>query len=262
MSNNIYDILKKINKLENNVQTLKESKSMDKKKEDKKDESKKKDKADKGAIAEAVARVEKQLNEKYNGFKKMRESQVEESGLMYHAGVKKHGKKYMDMAKEAGQKGASQEELGRLKDKHSKAYKNKKMDEANYNEEMLSSKQKSFAALAEPKDKITYADKIAGAKKKQKDEGNEFSGERQDAIDAGETSFEVDGKTYPVKEGFPTVSDAEKRMREKEGNTSHGKKTITKTGVKHERDYDAVDRGADVDTTPKGRGRPKKDRFA
>jgi hypothetical protein len=32
-------------------------------------------------------------------------------------------------------------------------------------EEGMSAKEKSFAALAEPKDKITFADKIAGAKK-------------------------------------------------------------------------------------------------
>ena len=364
MSNNIYDILNKINKLEGKVQTLKESKSMDKKKEDKKDESKKKDKADKGAIAEAVARVEKQLNEKYNGFKKMRESQVEESGLQAYLGKKKYGETGMKALQKAGREGASKEKMAMIRAKHDKMdeavdqegpadllaaveqeinnpgrsidnltdvlnatfgsnrspeFKKARaviskyidlvdnaamgseqdgiapmrggniarhiqqydltdylqhaaamldkavkgpIDEGSYNEEMLSSKQKSFAALAEPKDKITYADKIAGAKKKQKDEGNEFSGKRQDAIDAGETSFEVDGKTYPVKEGFPTVSDAEKRMREKEGKTSHGKKTTTGTGVKHERDYDAVDRGADVDTRPKGRGRPKKDRFA
>ena len=106
MSNNIYDILNKINKLEGRVQTLKESKSMDKKKEDKKDESMKKDKVKEGEIAEAVARVEKQLSEKYHGFKKMQEHD--------------------------------------------------KMDEGDYNEDMLSPKQKKFAALAEPKDKITF----------------------------------------------------------------------------------------------------------
>ena len=31
------------------------------------------------------------------------------------------------------------------------------------------------------------------------EEGNEFSGARDDAIKAGKDSFEVDGKTYPVK---------------------------------------------------------------
>jgi hypothetical protein len=34
------------------------------------------------------------------------------------------------------------------------------------------------------------------------EEGNEFSGARQDAIDAGKDEFEVDGKTYPVKESL------------------------------------------------------------
>ena len=62
---------------------------------------------------------------------------VKESGLMYHAGVKKHGEKYMRLAADAARNGASQEELGKLRDQHSKAYKNKKdedfdMDEAEY----------------------------------------------------------------------------------------------------------------------------------
>jgi hypothetical protein len=51
------------------------------------------------------------------------ENDVEESGLQYHTGVKKHGEKYMKMAAAAGRRGASQAELGRLRDKYSKAYK-------------------------------------------------------------------------------------------------------------------------------------------
>ena len=50
---------------------------------------------------------------------------LDESGLQYYTGVKKHGKEYMKKAAAAGRKGASQEELGRLKDKHSKAEKTK-----------------------------------------------------------------------------------------------------------------------------------------
>ena len=50
---------------------------------------------------------------------------LDESGLQYYTGVKKHGKEYMKKAAEAGRKGASQEELGRLKDKYSKAEKTK-----------------------------------------------------------------------------------------------------------------------------------------
>jgi hypothetical protein len=48
---------------------------------------------------------------------------VDESGLQYYTGVKKHGKEYMKKAAQAGRDGASQEELGRLKDKYSKAEK-------------------------------------------------------------------------------------------------------------------------------------------
>ena len=55
--------------------------------------------------------------------------EIDESGLQYYTGVKKHGKEYMKKAAEAGRKGASQEELGRLKDKYSKAEKNNKTKE-------------------------------------------------------------------------------------------------------------------------------------
>lgn len=51
---------------------------------------------------------------------------LDESGLQYYTGVKKHGKEYMKKAAQAGKEGASQEELGRLKDKYSKAAKKKK----------------------------------------------------------------------------------------------------------------------------------------
>ena len=54
---------------------------------------------------------------------------LEESGLQYYTGVKKHGKEYMKRAAKAGREGASQEELGRIKDKYSKAEKNKKTTE-------------------------------------------------------------------------------------------------------------------------------------
>ena len=48
---------------------------------------------------------------------------VAESGLQYHTGVKKHGEEYMRKAAQAGREGASQEEIGRLRDRYSKAYK-------------------------------------------------------------------------------------------------------------------------------------------
>ena len=61
---------------------------------------------------------------------------LEESGLQYYTGVKKHGKEYMKRAAKAGREGASQEELGRIKDKYSKAEKNKKTTEVDRMKEL------------------------------------------------------------------------------------------------------------------------------
>ena len=74
----------------------------------------------------AGAHVDKKKAEKQGNVKHKKpfaEGDVEESGLQYHTGVKKHGEKYMKMAAAAGRKGASQAEIGRLRDRYSKAYK-------------------------------------------------------------------------------------------------------------------------------------------
>ena len=68
-----------------------------------------------------------------NDCKKMGEDTVDESGLQYHTGVKKHGKDYMTKAAKLMRNGGSQEELGRLRDKESNAYKeDADVDEAKY----------------------------------------------------------------------------------------------------------------------------------
>ena len=295
MSNNIYDILKKFNNLDSVKNILNEGKTvkeetgkcnesakgekcpvhgmkecagmyegakpdfldMDKdgdKKEPMKKAAKEKSK---GAIAEAVAQVERQLNEKYQGFKKIQESEVEESGLQAYLGKKKYGETGMKALQKAGRDGAGKEKMAMIRAKHDK------MDEGDYNEDMLSPGQKKIARMSPPPDKIDANDlKALRAGKDKKKEGNAFSGAMAKAKASGADEFKVGSKEYKVQEGFPTVADAKKRMDDREGKTTHGKKTSTATGTKHERDYDAVDKGADVDSTPKGRGRPKKDRFA
>ena len=65
-----------------------------------------------------------------NDCEKIKEDEVEESGLQYSIGVKKHGKEYMTKAAQAARDGASQEELGALKDKLSKAHKSKDKNES------------------------------------------------------------------------------------------------------------------------------------
>jgi hypothetical protein len=72
----------------------------------------------------------KNAGKRVNDCEKIKEDDVEESGLQYYTGVKKHGKEYMKKAAAAGREGASQKELGALKDKYSKAHKNEEVDEA------------------------------------------------------------------------------------------------------------------------------------
>jgi hypothetical protein len=265
MSNNIYDILKKIENLESPKQALTESKAMNTVKE-LHNESKKKKSTNKGTIAEAVAQVEKQLNEKYTSFKKkIAEDEVEESGLQAYLGKKKYGETGMKALQKAGREGASKEKMAQIRAKHDK------MDEGSYNEDMLSAKEKSFAALAEPKDKITYADKIAGAKKDKKDEGNEFSGELVKARAQGKDSFEVDGKEYKVKEGSKSMREGweemQKYLDKKKGpqsKGSEGKKAGTRYGGSAQQDDEGDKETHDGEGKPqeKKRGRPKKDKFA
>ena len=57
-----------------------------------------------------------------------------------------------------------------------------------------------------------------------------------------------------LDEAFPTVADGEKSLKAKEGKTSKGTLIKTKTGVRHERDYDD-EKEPEV---KRGRGRPKK----
>lgn len=376
MSNNIYDILKNFNNLDSVKNMLNEGKAVCKscgkakckcveeskgskpdfldmdKDGDKKEPMKKaaKEKS-KGAVAEAVAQVEKQLNEKYMGFKKTvgalkKQGGIENpEGLAASIGRKKYGKEKFQKAAAAGRKmgedldpkykspewdsyqqavtknpeyrttnpGAGvaahgNDERGQQSykdrtspgiinkvkdvvgyDKPNPAYGPKGVQEGDANEDVLTPKQKKFAKLAPPPDKITYADKIAGAKKtnegspKKKtqspDEQHKVVAGVRDAMRKGYDNVQKGrderaaarfvaklkygtNDSKKTNEGFPTVADAKKRMDDREGKTTHGKKTTTTTGTRHERDYDAVDRGADVDTTPKGRGRPKKDRFA
>jgi hypothetical protein len=136
-----------------------------------------------------------------------------------------------------------------------------KMDEDSYNEDMLSPAQKKFAALAEPKDKITYADKIAGAKKK--DEGNEFSGKLDAAREAGKKEFKVGDKTYPVKEGRSSMREGweemQKYLEKKRGPESKGdagKKAGTRYGGSAQKD-DGEDVDGEGQPTVKKKGRPK-----
>jgi hypothetical protein len=204
----------------------------------------------KGAIAEAVAQVERQLNEKYQGFKKIQESEVEESGLQAYLGKKKYGETGMKALQKAGRDGAGKEKMAMIRAKHDK------MDEGEANEDMLSPGQKKIARMSPPPDKIDANDlkALRAGKDKKKEGAGVMHYKKEQAKADGKDSFKLGDKEYPVQEGFPTTADSKKRMDDREGKTTHGKKTATKTGMKHERDYDREETGE--------RGRPVKDKFA
>jgi 6-pyruvoyl-tetrahydropterin synthase len=185
----------------------------------------------------------------------MREDEVEESGLQYYTGKKKYGKDGMAALAKAGREGASQEELGRIKDKYMKK---ENIDEA----ELSRGGKLGLIALAtglgitgggilnnlsqmaaggmgdivpymykkdpkggyeivlkrNPSREIGHADSEEAAKEwirakiqsnlkkedavtEEPNEGNEFSGE----LASGKKEFEVDGKTYPVKEDSMSI---------------------------------------------------------
>jgi hypothetical protein len=108
--------------------------------------------------------------------------------------------------KAAGQEPLSMDDVKAKDEKHARDYRQRAGLEEELNElaklaglQTEATDKKAFAALAEPKDKITYADKIAGANKdKDVEEGNEFSGALAKAKAAGAKDFEVDGKKYKV----------------------------------------------------------------
>jgi hypothetical protein len=156
-------------------------------------------------------------------------------------------------------------------------------------EKMNPAKAKSFAALAEPKDKITFADKIAGAKKEVDEMLGDVAAEAmKSALSGGQKKLDKNnngkldandfamlrkgGKKQVADEGFPTVASARAEMnKRKVGDVTHGAKHDTEetpTGRRVTRRLDpntGYSVGSDTDdegntksNEKRGRGRPKK----
>jgi len=185
---------------------------------------------------------------------------MDESGLQAYLGKKKYGEKGMAALQKAGREGASKEKMAQIRAKHDK------MDEGSYNEDMLSAKQKEFAALAEPKDKITYADKIAGAKKGKKTEGNKFSGNLMKARAQGLKQADLDGdgdmeKVTPgksnMREGWEEMQKYLEKKRGPESKGGEGKKAGTRYGGSAQKDDDDEEMDGEGKPVEKKKGRPK-----
>ena len=330
MSNNIYDILKKMENLEAPKQTLTEGKKakpdfldMDKdgdKKEPLKKAAKEKSK---GAIGEAVARVEKQLAEKYNNHKKqlsereMEEAVGQEGPADLLAAIEQEinnpGRsidnlidvlnatfgsdrspefkkaravigKYIDLVDNAAM-GSERDGIAPMRGgniaRHIQQYdltdylqhaaamldtkiraQHDKMDEGSYNEDMLSPGQKKIAKMSPPPGKIDANDLAAlRAGKKKKAEGNAFSGAVAKAKASGQDEFKVDGKEYQVQEGWDDMMKAAKERSGPQPSGGSGIKAGKRYGGAAQKDEPDTDNETG-EIAKKGRGRPKKDKFA
>jgi len=139
----------------------------------------------------AGERVAGAVLNKLRAKESVEESDMDESALQAYLGKKKYGDAGMKALQQAGRDGASKQKMAQIRAKHDKmdeqmadegnaftgALKNTPKggkfkvggkeftDTSNLEEIGMTPKQKSFAKLAPPKDKITFADKIAGAKK-------------------------------------------------------------------------------------------------
>ena len=136
------------------------------------------------------------------------------------------------------------------------------LDEGSYNEDMLSPKQQKIARMAGDPKKIDANDlKALRAGKKKKAEGNAFSGALDAARDAGKSEFEVDGKTYKVQEGWDEMLKAQKERSGPQPSGGSGIKQGKRYGGGAQTDEPETDNETG-EIAKKGRGRPKKDKFA
>ena len=201
------------------------------------------------------------------------EEQQDESALQYYTGVQKHGEKYMKAAAAAGREGASQEELGALKDKLSKAHKGKIKNEdhgpenpdapVNYGEydregDMAKDDLYTIDSAAEELYSILQADdnlpewvqsKITKA---------------VDYLDTARDYMKAQSYGQGMAEGFDDmIKDVNRKAKEK-GTGKFDKKEIS-TGTVYTRKYNPksgeTDDTENVSTEKRGRGRPKKSAF-
>ena len=116
----------------------------------------------------------------------------------------------------------------------------------------MTPKQKSFAKLAPPTDKITFADKIAGAKK----EVDEMLGD----VAAEAIKGAIGKKKEPRSKGTAFDADFMKQQQAKKDAESHSRYDVKDTGYSKRYTRKVQDEPTDDTETsaaPRGRGRPK-----
>jgi len=188
---------------------------------------------------------------------------VKEEGMSRAAkGMMKYGKEGMKALAKAGREG---QDLDKVRDKYNK-YDESAMYEAEPTglEEKLSAPQlKKFAKLAPPRNKVTFADKIAGAKK----EVDEMLGDVAADAMRGAVGHIKKKRSGEMEEGWDDMmKDVRQRAHstigmktgERKRSSTGGEIEKTKTGLRHHaRSHDHEDDKKSDSDTPKSRGRPK-----
>jgi hypothetical protein len=110
---------------------------------------------------------------------------------------------------------------------------------------------KKTLSVADAVSKIMEAEKMA---KKDHDQDGKIESGKDEYLGSRIRAAKMSGKLKEeeqIDEAFPTVADGEKSLRAKEGKTSMGTVSKTKTGLVHTRDYED-----DTDEAPAKKGRP------
>jgi hypothetical protein len=265
-----YDLNKKLADLATK-QTLAEGKSakpdfLDMDKDGNKKEPMKKAVADKGG-----AKSGKMFGKK---------TDMDESAFQAAIGKKKYGAQGMKALQKAGRDQASAKTMNTIRNRYDK-YDESMTDEGNeFSGELvkaraqgakefdvdgksypvreagmpMTAKQKSFAKLAPPKDKITFADRIAGAKK----EVDEMLGD----VAAEAIKSAVAKKKEPRSKGTAFDPEYMKQQQAKKDAESHSRYDVKDTGYSKRYTRKAVDTDVDAgdevaSDAPKKKGRPK-----
>ena len=167
----------------------------------------------------------------------------------------------------------AQKGFQRAQDIHGRLHKvmknkpNLKMSEADYNEEMLSPKQKKIASMAGDPDKIDAKDFAAlRGEKGKKDESNQYIGNLMQARKEGKKKADLDGDgdLETVKPGKTTMREGWEEMqkyldkkRGPESKGGEGKKAGTRYGGSAQKDDDDEETDGEGKPVEKKKGRPK-----
>ena len=133
-------------------------------------------------------------------FNELTKQSVEESGLQYSIGVKKHGKEYMTKAAQLARDGASQEELGALKDRLSKAHKGKAKNEGVGEASKPDAYRRDEINATSGFGKDSQAYQADGGAN---DEDHESNRRREQQVQSGTWYIRLNGKLIRDKQGNP-----------------------------------------------------------